>query len=498
MKEILSVLLTVLVLSCSDKQSKRQPAALVSYPTEIDIELVGYEPKADANFATIFVEDGIYPIEEQLKISDSGKIHYVFGTERKREIRLKVASRAITLIVSPKEKLAARLDYRQVADWEPLIGFEISGANAKTNSLLLKHTNTFEKMVSLNASDMHKPKLSVSEYDEVRAKRFEEQSGILDSIIEKDRIADATFKDWALANLRYSAACDMLGQYKINKEKVSMQDHIANVKEFVGDSEDQITYFSYLDYWRSLSSQYVYGVNTSKDYKAERAKMPKRENPNFPIMFDLLASEENQHERNLLVGYLFAIHDKLPIPQEYLDKLREVVPTKMADQILSHRQSESNESIVSLIEKYDMSQKEKDELKAIYKEADGKPIFLDIWITPCAPCIKAMPKFNSLMEKVGNDAFFVFFGADDQKELWEKTRAKYKLKGRHHYLSKNQIAFFQKYFGFNAYPKYQVVDADGKIANVAMPWIDEKNFDAIHEILKKNGKASGNEKLVKP
>jgi thiol-disulfide isomerase/thioredoxin len=52
----------------------------------------------------------------------------------------------------------------------------------------------------------------------------------------------------------------------------------------------------------------------------------------------------------------------------------------------------------------------------------GKIVILDVWATWCAPCIRELPKFNSLASEYSSDSDFVFvaLSIDYDKSLWEK------------------------------------------------------------------------------
>jgi hypothetical protein len=73
-----------------------------------------------------------------------------------------------------------------------------------------------------------------------------------------------------------------------------------------------------------------------------------------------------------------------------------------------------------------------------------------------------------------------------ENEEWKKTIEKFKLKGSHYLLSKNQLAFFEKYFKVKSFPHHQLIKSDGKIGEKVNYRINPNNFEYVTELIEKH------------
>ncbi|MEX2568517.1 MAG: thioredoxin-like domain-containing protein [Cyclobacteriaceae bacterium] len=143
--------------------------------------------------------------------------------------------------------------------------------------------------------------------------------------------------------------------------------------------------------------------------------------------------------------------------------------------------------IISLINNYDISENEKTELLSLYNSAKGKVIFHDFWFSNCAPCMKELPNYNDLIVTTEKENVeFIFYGVYMRNEEWKKTIDKFGLKGNHHLLTKNQLAFFEKYFGVHGFPHHQITKSNGMIGEKVDFRVHPNNFNAINELINKH------------
>ena len=68
---------------------------------------------------------------------------------------------------------------------------------------------------------------------------------------------------------------------------------------------------------------------------------------------------------------------------------------------------------------------------------------------------------------------------------WKQTIEKFDLKGKHHLLTLNQLAFFEKHFGFDALPHHQIINSKGQIVRRDIPPIRPENLKFTKELLEK-------------
>ena len=101
----------------------------------------------------------------------------------------------------------------------------------------------------------------------------------------------------------------------------------------------------------------------------------------------------------------------------------------------------------------------------ILSKNKGKVIYLDVWATWCAPCIKAMPDSKKLIEKFKDkNVSFVYICIESKEDLWKRFVSDFNLGGGQHYLmDKNQSEFFRKTLEIQGIPQYFIIDKNGNI-----------------------------------
>ena len=185
-------------------------------------------------------------------------------------------------------------------------------------------------------------------------------------------------------------------------------------------------------------------------------------------------------KKGLLMAYAFRKYKT--IAGKYQDSVKYIVGDTLLAQ-LNVEDKQDSSSIIALIERYDISKKEKDELLEMYRETEGKVIFHDFWFTNCGPCMKELPNYNVLIASVDQDVVFVFYGVYMQDSEWKEARERLDSKGRHHLLTKNQLAFFEKYFKLNGFPHHQLINTKGQIIGERIPGVYPANFDYIMNLI---------------
>ncbi|MDL5515002.1 hypothetical protein QSE00_24545 [Arenibacter sp. M-2] len=485
-KSFYFLLAAILLISCDEKESTSKVENL----TEISLDFTDYNPSKHKSFIDLKIENGVNPIEQQLKISDSGTVVYNFINDKKRELVFNYENREFSLIISPNEKLKVELKTEQLVDpkskWED---FEvISGLNKETNNLILSNTFYLDSLIKLAPNGFSNDgKSVVIDYKHKRITYMQNQLISFDLFIKKNNITDQTFIDWSKAQIRYGAGYDLsiFPFFGTTNNKIDEDDEYFNFIDDVNPkNNDELTYQSHLKYLGFLSTSYMIMSNISDKYSEQREKLKKDSLSNFPIEFNIIKQRPKNSERELLMAY--AYRNNKTVPQKYQDSLKYFVNDKLLSQVKS---AEKNEilNIVTLIENYDIPLNEKTELLKLYNDAKGKVIFHDFWFTNCAPCMKELPNYNDLISMTdNNDVEFIFYGAYMENEEWSKARDEFKLKGKHHLLTKNQLAFFEKYFKVYGFPHHQIIKSNGEIGEKVNTGIYPKNFEEIKKIIDKH------------
>lgn len=110
----------------------------------------------------------------------------------------------------------------------------------------------------------------------------------------------------------------------------------------------------------------------------------------------------------------------------------------------------------------------------------GKLIYLDIWATWCAPCIKEFPNSKKLHQRLlGENVLFVYLSVDSDKEKWKTFIDKnLDLEGIH--LIEKDISVRES-LKFDGIPRYMLIDEQGNIINAQAP---RPSSEKIEEVIR--------------
>lgn len=114
------------------------------------------------------------------------------------------------------------------------------------------------------------------------------------------------------------------------------------------------------------------------------------------------------------------------------------------------------------------SNKSKSTLESILKNKKGKVIFIDLWASWCAPCIKFLPNSKALINKYSPNEFEVLFlSIDKNYEDWRKMSEKLGiLNYPNSFLVINpETAEYLKLLKLSAIPRYLLYDKNGVLIN---------------------------------
>lgn len=175
----------------------------------------------------------------------------------------------------------------------------------------------------------------------------------------------------------------------------------------------------------------------------------------FPNICQLFASKSYNNfidERNVLDSAALA-KCKERLPGVFYDFLVE------QNDYMSEILLNSNVNLLNMESKFPGDEV----LKDIAETHNGKVIYIDLWATSCAPCIRSMTELEPKKKQYTDKVSFVYLADESSpKETWEEKSKS--IEGEHKRLTLHQMGGIQSRFGFSGYPSYIVIGKDGSVS----------------------------------
>ncbi len=113
------------------------------------------------------------------------------------------------------------------------------------------------------------------------------------------------------------------------------------------------------------------------------------------------------------------------------------------------------------------------------KDFAGKPLYIDLWATWCAPCRAEIPFLDKLKEQYKNKPInFVSLDVYDNKAKWAQMLKTQKLSGWQLINTDKKMPFLKKYV-VDGIPRFILLDKDGKIVSADAPRPSEKRLISL-------------------
>lgn len=102
----------------------------------------------------------------------------------------------------------------------------------------------------------------------------------------------------------------------------------------------------------------------------------------------------------------------------------------------------------------------------------GNYVYIDVWATWCAPCIKQIPYLKQLEERYhGKNIVFVSISVDKEevKSNWKKMVSDKQLGGLQLFADKSFDSAFMNAYAVNSIPRFILIGPEGKVVNPEAP-----------------------------
>ncbi len=471
------------------------PLLLPAQNTEINVRFKNYDPGQHKAFLSILVSDVFGTTEKQFKITDDGLASCQLELKESHEAELRYDSKRQALLLKKGDRVSMTLDILQFlkngSDSMP----EVSGGKFESaNLLLLTKGEKFEELVRRNTTNVFMADKSIPEmeYFYLRTGQMMQLFDSLEHFLQQHKIQNPVFEEWARGQILFGTGHDLslfpfMGKVnqEIHDESPYFKQLIAQVGilESGGSLSANMAFenskgishpktaiqnpAAYHKFIGSLFNSFNIIGNISHRYKPLRDSLKANGQNNLPIRYAILDRlPDGQGKQLLMAKLLNYTGDPAKLPAHYFENFeKELGKAGLERQAKKSSQKKEAVHLLKALREFDISEEEKAPLLALYENGSGKIVFHDFWFKGCSPCMIELPKYNSLIEKAGPEVDFVFFGVFMEEAVWKKTLEEYGLKGKHHLLTKNQLAFYEQLFGIQSYPHHKVMDVNGLVAD---------------------------------
>ena len=480
MRKVLNLLIILLLVSCSTKDSDLKLKKVI-----IAGKVLNPDPTIfKIDFSVCHIGIGRERISSF--IDDTGYFKVSFDSYVPTEVWL-LCKTNFLILTHPGDSIYVEFDGAKEERSDILKTVKFSGNSTNLNY----EAAIFQSMYySSNIySDFDKKEQAIKDYDEVRYKHFRdslksEEENLLNSFIKQYKPSYET-RNWAKIFLDIDYYRDLVEYPELHRIENNLKSKDWNVP---------ITYYDFLKNQFSIkNSNLISGyslesyANSYQLYLFEKIKI---ENKQFFTSTDTVRKYPEKLDSLMIFGTIKYTGDPI---------LRQMVLTEMLRQRLEQSEIRMFNKYASTIEGLITEPYLKEPLFNLYRQTltglnnpkiasdailnklmgtsikttidsiisvnKGKVIYMDCWATWCGPCIAEMPNSKKLMERYkAKDVAFIFICLDSEERNWKFILSKYSLSGQHFLLSKNQSSDFREAFDIKGVPHYILFDKKGDIS----------------------------------
>lgn len=472
MKKLIFALLILSLISCNKSNFPIPQDELVT----ITGTIIGYNPQIHDNQLMVYNNDIFYNKSYYDYIEDDGTFLVQFKKHFFTNCGLKYGGEHISIFIEPGDSIHIEFNVEdffterddQSFRKDPIKTLKFFGKNSSLNFNLNKYYPFFANKRDSKAlffkKEYFKNSLTFQESMDSLSQLNKTEHNLLKEFVQVYR-PSAAFVDWAENRIEYTYVNDLISFLWAKRISGEISEVPAFYKKVITKS---LTYRSNIicsKYYFFLSS-YFHIYYLSKE-RSQWIKALQKE-PKSKVYDFVLKSNEKITQPWIRDLYLTKKFISL-IDEGYMDefegyftKYGKFISTENYKKIIEgYYQENLNKEYTNI---YDLKGEQAELLRTLASNNKEKFLYIDFWMTSCAPCIKEFEYSQEIQNKYGEkDVVFVYFCCHSKKDRWQSIVDQFELKGEHFLLEGNQSYYLQDIMGVQGFPHYAIIDPEGKI-----------------------------------
>jgi len=472
MKKIIYPLLILSIIGCK-KNDFPIPQEKISIITGT---INGYNPQIHDNQLMAYNNDIFYHKSYYEYIEDNGAFLIQFKKHFFTDCGLKYGKEFISVFIEPgdsthiefnvEEFFTARDD--QSFRKNPIESLKFFGKNSSLNfnlnkyyPFLAKKRDTYEFLLK---KEYFKDSLKFQASMDSLSQSYRTERVLLKKYVQLYHPGKA-FVNWAENSIEYSYLCDLIEFLRAKRISGEITEVPDSYKKVISKSLDYRSNIVCSQY-RFFLGKYFFAYYLAKE-RSQWNKASQKEPKSKIYDFVLKSSEkltqpwiQDLYLTQTFIGMLDGGY--IAEFEGYFTKYGKYISTENYKTIIEgYYQEYRNKEYTSI---YDLIGQQADLLRTLANNNKGKYLYIDFWMTSCAPCIKEFEYSKEVQKRYGDkDVVFVYLCCHSKKDKWQSIVDQFDLEGEHFLLERNQSYYLQDIMGVQGFPHYSIVDPKGKI-----------------------------------
>ena len=437
--------------------------------------IIGYNPKIHDNQLKVYNNDVFYNKSYYDYIEDDGSFILQFKKHFFTDCGLKYGGEHISIFIEPGDSIHIEFNAEEFTERDdqsfrkdPLKTLKFFGKNSSLNANLNKYypfrAKKRDPKTFFLKKEYFKDSLTFQESMDSLMQFNKTEHNLLKEFVQVYR-PSAAFVNWAENSIEYSYIRDLILFLHAKRVSGEITEIPNSYKKVINKS---LAYRSNTvsSRYRSFLNSYFFSYYLAKE-RGQWIKASQKEPKSKVYDFVLKSSEKLTQpwirDLYLTVEFISLIDAGYMDEFEgYFSKYGKYISTENYKNIIEgYYQENLNKESTSI---YDLIGEQAEILRTLARKNKGKFLYIDFWMTSCAPCIKEFEYSQEIQNKYGDkNVVFVYFCCHSKKDKWQSIVDQFELKGEHFLLEGNQSFYLQDIMGVQGFPHYAIIDPEGKI-----------------------------------